>query len=315
MTAAVRRRRPRATRAALAVSLLAALAMTTAAHPAEGGARSDRGAAGEGWRPLAGHEPGRASGHGPGREPGAGREAAREPARDAVEPALGPPAGGPVPEPSAQTWVAPVSGYPVSAAYGVPGDWLAGRHTGVDFATPVGVPVRQVGPGTVVLAGDAGNYGRTVITHMPDGHYVLYAHLSRVAVEEGQQLDGGSRVGDTGDTGRSTGPHLHFEVRTGREYGTDTDPLEYLAGHGVEILTGPDPGPDPEPEPRPGHTRAPAPGRTPAPHHPGVPGVPGVTGVPGRPGSAWDELPARPFALERPVHGRLHQRAEHPPHR
>ena len=147
-------------------------------------------------------------------------------------------AAGPAGEPGgpAAVWTRPVaSGYPVSAPYGVPGDWLAGYHTGVDFAVPVGTPVHAVGPGTVVVARYSGDYGNAVVVRMVDGHRVLYAHLSRIAVRVDEELNGGDRVGDSGNTGRSTGPHLHFEVRAGRDYGTDVDPLAYLRGYGVEI--------------------------------------------------------------------------------
>ncbi|WP_258534378.1 murein hydrolase activator EnvC [Streptomyces sp. PT12] len=135
----------------------------------------------------------------------------------------------------ADSWTAPVSGHPVSAAYGITGGWAAGYHTGIDWATPTGTTVRSVGPGTVVLAGEAGDYGNAVIIKMTDGYYALYAHLSSVAVRVGQQVSGGTQVGESGDTGRSTGPHLHFEVRAGENYGSDVDPVAYLARHGVTV--------------------------------------------------------------------------------
>lgn len=138
--------------------------------------------------------------------------------------------------PAATGWTRPVDDHhPVSAEYGTPGSWQAGYHTGVDFALPEGEPVRSVGPGTVVVAGDSGDYGETVVVRMEDGHHILYAHLSAVAVAVGDTVRGGQEIGKSGNTGRSTGPHLHFEVREGREYGTDVDPLEYLRSHGVDI--------------------------------------------------------------------------------
>ncbi|WP_052851013.1 M23 family metallopeptidase [Streptomyces avicenniae] len=136
---------------------------------------------------------------------------------------------------SAEGWTAPVSGHPISASYGRPGDWAAGYHTGVDFATPVGTTVRSVGPGTVVTAAWSGDYGNLVVVRMEDDHYTLYAHLSEIDVRVGEDVTGGTTVGASGNTGNSTGPHLHFEVRTGEDYGTDVDPLEYLAGHGVTL--------------------------------------------------------------------------------
>jgi murein DD-endopeptidase MepM/ murein hydrolase activator NlpD len=141
----------------------------------------------------------------------------------------------PRPHPLTGEWTAPVTGHPVSARYGIPGGWAAGYHTGVDFATPVGVPVSAVGPGTVVFAEDAGDYGEAVLLRMTDDHYTLYAHLSEIAVPEGREVSAGTRIGRTGDTGRSTGPHLHFEARSGPAYGTDVDPVAYLARHGVVL--------------------------------------------------------------------------------
>jgi len=126
--------------------------------------------------------------------------------------------------------------YPVSAHYGIPGNWQAGRHTGIDFAMPVGVPVHAVGSGRVVLAGRSGDYGKAVKVEMDDGCYTLVAHLSEICVDKGSRVAAGSLLGHSGDTGRATGPHLHFEVRTSARYGSDIDPVGYLAKHGVQLL-------------------------------------------------------------------------------
>lgn len=136
---------------------------------------------------------------------------------------------------AAAEWAMPVTGFPISAGYGAPGGWAAGYHTGVDFAVPVGTAVHSVGPGRVIDTGYSGDYGNAVTVAMEDGHFVLYAHLDAVAVERGQRVTSESWLGDSGDTGRSTGPHLHFEVRTENAYGSDVDPLSYLVGHGVEV--------------------------------------------------------------------------------
>jgi murein DD-endopeptidase MepM/ murein hydrolase activator NlpD len=134
-------------------------------------------------------------------------------------------------------WARPVAGnFRVSAPYGIPGDWQAGHHTGIDFAMPVGTPVYSVGAGAVVFAGEAGAYGRAVTIRMDDGHYTLFAHLSRISVGGGERVKAGSRVGTSGATGRVTGPHLHFEVRNKRGYGSDVDPVAYLARRGVQLL-------------------------------------------------------------------------------
>ncbi|MFJ6410265.1 M23 family metallopeptidase [Streptomyces hydrogenans] len=132
-------------------------------------------------------------------------------------------------------WTAPVESYVFTGTYGERGSWSRGYHTGQDFAVPSGTPVRAVGPGRVVRAGYAGAYGYEVVVRHPDGRYTQYAHLSRVDVSAGQSVSGGQRIARSGATGRVTGPHLHFEVRTGPSFGTDVHPLAYLRGHGVRI--------------------------------------------------------------------------------
>ncbi|WP_405997402.1 peptidoglycan DD-metalloendopeptidase family protein [Streptomyces sp. NBC_00829] len=113
--------------------------------------------------------------------------------------------------------------------------WSSGYHTGVDFAAASGTPVKAVGPGTVVSAGWGGAYGNEVVIQHGDGTYSQYAHLSSLAVSSGQSVSGGQQIGLSGTTGNSTGPHLHFEIRTGPGYGSDIDPLAYLRQHGVTI--------------------------------------------------------------------------------
>ncbi|MGP3975408.1 M23 family metallopeptidase [Streptomyces sp. 8N114] len=137
-----------------------------------------------------------------------------------------------------RTWVRPLalSRVRVSQPYGVPGGWAAGYHTGIDLAVPEGTPVRSVGPGTVVHAGWAGAYGNAVTVRMTDGKYTLFAHLSRIFVTVGSRVRAGTLLGRSGNTGRSTGPHLHFEVRAQRGYGTDINPVRYLAKHGVRLV-------------------------------------------------------------------------------
>jgi murein DD-endopeptidase MepM/ murein hydrolase activator NlpD len=123
----------------------------------------------------------------------------------------------------------------VTAAYGIPGDWIAGHHTGIDLALPVGTPVRSVGSGRVALAGWGGDYGLRVMVRMDDGHHTLFAHLSDVEVRPGARVGYGTLVGFSGNTGRSSGPHLHFEVRRTPDYGSDIDPVPYLASKGVRL--------------------------------------------------------------------------------
>ncbi|MFC8224876.1 peptidoglycan DD-metalloendopeptidase family protein [Streptomyces sp. NPDC057287] len=128
---------------------------------------------------------------------------------------------------------------PVSARTGTPyhqaGSWSSGYHTGVDFPVPTGTSVKAVSSGKVVSAGWAGAYGYEVVIRHGDGRYSQYAHLSSLHVREGQQIAAGQRIARSGSTGNSTGPHLHFEIRTGPGYGSDIDPLAYLRAGGVSV--------------------------------------------------------------------------------
>ncbi|MFG2192002.1 M23 family metallopeptidase [Streptomyces sp. NPDC048639] len=132
-------------------------------------------------------------------------------------------------------WTKPIASGEVSAAYGIPGDWIAGHHTGVDLAVQVGTPVRSVGSGVVKQAGDGGDYGTMVLMRMDDGRYTLFGHLSKVLVKPGKRVATGTLIGYSGNTGRSSGPHLHFEVRKTAKYGSDIDPVSYLASKGVRL--------------------------------------------------------------------------------
>ncbi|AIS01762.1 transglycosylase family protein [Streptomyces glaucescens] len=129
---------------------------------------------------------------------------------------------------------------PVSAALGTPyrasgSSWSKGYHTGVDFPVPTGTSVKSVAPGRVVSAGWGGSFGYEVVIRHGDGRYTQYAHLSAISVKTGQSVGGGQRIGRAGSTGNSSGPHLHFEVRTGPGFGSDVDPVAYLRAGGVRI--------------------------------------------------------------------------------
>ncbi|MER5712999.1 M23 family metallopeptidase [Streptomyces sp. NPDC002122] len=137
--------------------------------------------------------------------------------------------------PSSRAWTLPVSSYVFTGYYGQPGAWSRGYHTGQDFAVPTGTTVRSVGPGRVVTAGYGRSYGYEVVIRHPDGRYTQYAHLSRIDVSPGQSVSAGQRIALSGRTGRVTGPHLHFEVRTSPYFGSDINPLGYLRGHGVRV--------------------------------------------------------------------------------
>ncbi|MCT7351045.1 LysM peptidoglycan-binding domain-containing M23 family metallopeptidase [Streptomyces sp. 15-116A] len=130
----------------------------------------------------------------------------------------------------------PVPGGGVGTAYKVAGSmWSSGYHTGVDFSVPTGTSLKAVGGGTVVSAGWAGAYGNQVVIKLNDGYYAQYAHLSSLSVSAGQTVTAGQQVGLSGSTGNSTGPHLHFEIRTTPNYGSDVDPVAYLRSKGVSI--------------------------------------------------------------------------------
>ncbi|NGO67747.1 transglycosylase family protein [Streptomyces boncukensis] len=138
------------------------------------------------------------------------------------------------PEPASAT--APVSGAKPSTGYRATGaNWSSGYHTGVDFPVRTGTTVQAVTRGKVVSAGWGGAYGYQVVLRHSDGKYSQYAHLSAISVRTGQSVDTGQRLGRSGATGNVTGPHLHFEVRTGPGYGTDINPLAYLRGRGVQV--------------------------------------------------------------------------------
>ncbi len=95
-------------------------------------------------------------------------------------------------------------------------------HPGLDIAVPIGTPVRASGGGTVAEAGSDPEYGRFVLVDHPSGYRSMYGHLSRIIAARGDTVEPGTVLGLSGNTGRSTAPHLHFEVRHG---GRSIDPL------------------------------------------------------------------------------------------
>ncbi len=105
--------------------------------------------------------------------------------------------------------------------------WLGTRrHTGLDFPRPTGSPVGAAGRGVVSFAGfNAFGYGNLVVVRHRLGYESWYAHLASIGVRPGQSVAGGSVLGTVGSTGRSSGPHLHFEVR---RYGTPVNPVSRL---------------------------------------------------------------------------------------
>ncbi|MFJ4633886.1 M23 family metallopeptidase [Streptomyces sp. NPDC088847] len=132
-------------------------------------------------------------------------------------------------------WTKPVDEYFVTARYGQPGNWAAGHHTGIDLAVPVGTKIKSVHAGTVIYATLDDAYGNYVLIHQDDGFYALYAHMSQLMVRAGEKVKEEQLLGLSGATGRVTGPHLHFEVRTGPAYGSDVDPVAYMRRHHVAL--------------------------------------------------------------------------------
>ncbi|HTE52143.1 MAG TPA: M23 family metallopeptidase [Kofleriaceae bacterium] len=122
----------------------------------------------------------------------------------------------------------PVAG-DISSGYGVRRDPFARRrhkkHNGVDLRAERGVPVHAAGPGMVARAERMRGYGRVVYVDHGGGVETRYAHLQKISVQEGQFVAPGELVGKVGSSGRSTGPHLHFEVR---ENGRPVAPVEIL---------------------------------------------------------------------------------------
>ncbi len=99
-------------------------------------------------------------------------------------------------------------------------------HKGIDIAAPTGTPILAAAEGIVNDAGwDDGGYGNFVELRHPDGTLTLYAHASRILVSKGQEVSQGQLIAEVGSTGRSTGPHLHFEVMINK---VAVDPSPYL---------------------------------------------------------------------------------------
>lgn len=126
------------------------------------------------------------------------------------------------------TYIKPISGGRLSSGFGArsaPTKGASTNHKGVDWAVPIGTSVVASNAGTVSFAGWASGYGYAVYINHADGRQTRYGHLSKVLVKTGQSVSQGERIALSGNTGRSTGPHVHFEIRIG---GTAVNPLKYL---------------------------------------------------------------------------------------
>ena len=126
------------------------------------------------------------------------------------------------------SYIKPISGGRLSSSFGrrsAPTKGASTYHKGVDWAVPRGTAVYASSGGTVTKAGWGSGYGYVVYIRHPDGRETRYAHLNKVLVSAGQSVKQGQKIALSGNTGRSTGPHLHFELRIN---GTAVNPLKYL---------------------------------------------------------------------------------------
>lgn len=141
---------------------------------------------------------------------------------------LPPPAGAQAMTESHPGFIRPVEGQ-VTSPFGERAHAMGGGgaqfHAGIDISVPTGTPVRAAQEGTVVFAGYNGAYGKVVKLDHAHGFSTLYAHNSRLLVYVGQSIEAGQVICLSGSTGRSTGPHLHFEVH---KDSWPVDPLPYL---------------------------------------------------------------------------------------
>jgi murein DD-endopeptidase MepM/ murein hydrolase activator NlpD len=126
------------------------------------------------------------------------------------------------------TFIRPVPG-PITSPFGYRTDPVTGArafHSGLDFGAPCGTPIKAAGTGVVLSAGpNGGGYGNMTVINHGSGNSTLYGHQSSIIVSAGQSVAQGQVIGYVGSTGKSTGCHLHFEVRVN---GTPVDPSGYL---------------------------------------------------------------------------------------
>ena len=126
------------------------------------------------------------------------------------------------------TYIKPLSGGRLSSGFGgrkAPTKGASTNHKGIDWATPIGTAIYASSGGTVTKAGWGSGYGYVIYIKHPDGRETRYGHLSKVLVSPGQSVKQGQKIALSGNTGRSTGPHLHFEIRIN---GVAVNPLKYL---------------------------------------------------------------------------------------
>ncbi len=126
------------------------------------------------------------------------------------------------------TYIKPISGGRFTSGFGgrkAPVKGASTNHKGVDWATPIGTAVMASSGGTVSIAGWQRGYGYVVYINHPDGKQTRYGHLSKILVSAGQKVTQGQKIALSGNTGRTSGPHVHFEIRIN---GKAVNPLNYL---------------------------------------------------------------------------------------
>lgn len=126
------------------------------------------------------------------------------------------------------TYIKPLSGGRQTSGYGMrkaPTKGASTNHRAIDWATPTGTAIWASCGGTVSVAGWQSGYGYVVYINHPDGNQTRYGHLSKILVSVGQKVTQGQKIALSGNTGRSTGPHLHFELRVN---GTPVNPYNYI---------------------------------------------------------------------------------------
>lgn len=130
---------------------------------------------------------------------------------------------------AAEKWVMPIAGATFTSGFG----WRWGRmHEGNDFATPIGTPVAAMSTGTVISTGYESGYGNLVRIRYWDGTVSVYAHLSQIIASVGDSVAPGAIVALSGNTGHSTGPHLHLEIHP--DGGAAINPAPWLHDHGLQ---------------------------------------------------------------------------------
>jgi murein DD-endopeptidase MepM/ murein hydrolase activator NlpD len=128
-----------------------------------------------------------------------------------------------------ETWMMPITGATFTSGFG----WRWGRlHEGNDFATPVGTPLASMSTGTVISTGYESGYGNKVDIQYWDGTVSVYAHMSEISASVGDKVAPGTIVGLSGNTGHSTGPHLHLEIHPNG--GAAINPAPWLHTHHLQ---------------------------------------------------------------------------------